>query len=269
MATNDRILYLAPSALSVARGKNELRRRRGMLESWAAPGFQIEVVDNPAGPPSIESACDEYACVPGSLEIAVNAERSGYTAIILGCFGDPGLAAFREVLSIPIVGPFEASIHVACTLGHRFGIITTLHSGVPSVRKLVRSAGLDSRLASIVACEVPVAALEGGSYDSVIGAGHAILADGADTIILGCMSMAFLGIAPRLRAELGVPIVDPARTALKAAELLLGSDLAHSRRAYGLPSASAGDSFADDPKCRQDRTLRGHVYAARHDGESA
>jgi allantoin racemase len=63
---------------------------------------------------------------------------------------------------------------------------------------------------------------------------------GADTIVLGCVSMALLGVADRLSAELGTPVVNPGRTALKTAELLLGSDLTHSKRAFPvLPKISA------------------------------
>ena len=49
------------------------------------------------------------------------------------------------------------------------------------------------------------------------------------------MSMAFLGVAERLSAELGLPVVNPARTALKTAEALVSSGLAHSKRAYPVP----------------------------------
>jgi proline-specific peptidase len=234
-----RIMYLVPGPLSRGRGPEELTRRRDLLQSWAAPGVAVGIAENPGGPGSIESAWEEYLSVPGSFEVAARAEADGYDAIVLGCFGDPGLDGFREILGIPIVGPCEAAMHVACTLGHRFGIVTVLDSVVAPLHRLARIAGLDSRVAAIVACDVPVLELDGGSHDAVLASCRNVLEAGADTIVLGCMSMAFLGVAEELSAELGVPVINPARTALKSAELLVGSGLTHSKRAFPVPPKQA------------------------------
>lgn len=238
-----RILYLVPGPLSRGRGVEELDRRRTILQSWAAPGVEVGIAENPDGPGSIESAYEEYLSIPGSLELAASLETS-YDAMILGCFGDPGLDGFREILSVPMVGPCEASMHVAATLGHKLGIVTVLDSVVEPLRKLARIAGLDSRVASVVSCDVPVLELHEGSYDAVLDGCRGAIADGADTLVLGCMSMAFLGVAERLSEELGVPVLNPARTALKLAELLVGSGVTHSKRAYPVPPKVAAGAVA-------------------------
>lgn len=231
---NARILYLVPGPLSRGRGVEELERRRGILQSWAGPDVEVGIAESPEGPASIESAYEEYLSIPGALEVAASLESS-YDAMILGCFGDPGLDGFREILSVPIVGPCEASMHVAATLGHRFGIVTVLDSIIAPLHKLARIAGLDSRLASVVACDIPVLELHEGSYDAVLAGCRRAIGDGADTLVLGCMSMAFLGVAERLSEELGVPVLNPALTGLKMAELLVGSGVSHSKRAYPVP----------------------------------
>ena len=230
-----RILYLVPGPLSRSRGVEELERRRSVLQEWAFAGTEVGIAENLEGPGSIESAYEEYVSIPGSLELAAAAETDGSDAIILGCFGDPGLDAFREILSIPVVGPCEASMHVAAQLGDSFGIVTVLDSVVGPLRKLARLAGLESRLATVVACDVPVLELGDESYGPVRTASEAAIAAGSDTLILGCMSMAFLGVAERLSAELEVPVLNPARTALKTAEGLVSIGIAHSKRAYPVP----------------------------------
>lgn len=139
-AHNRRVLYLCPGSLS-ARGPGELERRLGVLRSWAAPGVEVGIAENANGPASIESAYEEYLSVPGTFEIARAAEADGYDAIVLGCFGDPGLDGLREIVSVPVVGPCEAAMHVACTLGHRFGIVTVLDAVVGPLWRLVRIAG--------------------------------------------------------------------------------------------------------------------------------
>lgn len=239
-----RILYLVPGPLSRARGLEELERRRSHLQEWAFPGTEVGIAENPEGPGSIESAYEEYVSIPGSMELAASAEADGYDAIILGCFGDPGLDGFREILSIPIVGPCEASMHLAAQLGHSFGIVTVLDSVVEPLRKLARVAGLDSRVATVLACDIPVLELHDDSYGLVLEACEEAIAAGSDTLVLGCMSMAFLGVAERLSEELGVPVLNPARTALKTAEALVSNGIAHSKKAYPVPPKVAAGTVA-------------------------
>jgi allantoin racemase len=239
-----RILYLVPGPLSRARGVEELERRRNCLQAWAFAGTAVGIEENPDGPASIESAYEEYISIPGSMQLALATEADGYDAIILGCFGDPGLDGFREILSIPIVGPCEASMHFAAQLGHSFGIVTVLDSVVEPLRKLARAAGLDSRVATVVACDIPVLALHDGSYDQVLRACEEAVGAGADTLILGCMSMAFLGVAEQLSEELGLPVLNPARIALKTAEMLVNSGVTHSKRAYPVPPKVAAGTVA-------------------------
>ena len=239
-----RILYLVPGPLSRARGVDELERRRAQLQEWAFAGTEVGIAENADGPDSIESAYEEYVSIPGSRELAASAEGDGYDAIILGCFGDPGLDGFREILSVPIVGPCEASMHLAAQLGHSFGIVTVLDSVVEPLRKLARLAGLESRLATVLACDIPVLELHDDSYGRVLEACEKAVAAGADTLVLGCMSMAFLGVAERLSEELGVPVLNPARTALKTAEGLVATGIAHSKKAYPVPPKLAAGTAA-------------------------
>ena len=98
----------------------------------------IHITDVESGPSSIESAYEEYLSVPGAVEKAIQAEKDSFDGIILGCFGDPGLEALREMVKIPVVGPGETAMHIAAMLGHRFSIVTVLDSVVPSLERLAR-----------------------------------------------------------------------------------------------------------------------------------
>jgi hypothetical protein len=162
-----RILYLIPGALSSGRGPDELERRRALLAAWGGPAVEVGITENPHGPASIESAVEEYLAIPGALECALDAQAEGYDAIVLGCFGDPGLDGFRELCDVPVVGPCEASMHVAATLGSRFGIVTAGESLIPPLERLVRAAGLESRSVRVSACDVPVLDLDPGRVRAV------------------------------------------------------------------------------------------------------
>jgi allantoin racemase len=69
--------------------------------------------------------------------------------------------------------------------------------------------------------------------DTIADAGGRLVRNrGADVLVLGCMSMAFLGMAETLGERCGVPVLNPARAALKTAEALASMRITHSRRTY-------------------------------------
>jgi allantoin racemase len=258
-----KISYLIPGPMGrSATGQAELERRRTVLAGFAAAGTEVGVHDVAGGPASVESMCEEYLSVPATMRRAVELEQDGRDAIVLGCYGDPGLDALRELVSVPVIGPGEATALVAASLGHRFSIITVTESVIAPLERLVLVAGLSNKLASVRAVSIPVLELH-GDLDRTIEATTeegrwAIEEDRADTLIVGCMSMGFLEVAEKVSARLGVPVLNPAKVALKYAEALVGAGLTHSRRAYMVPPklasgevASAVDLLgADEPTLR-------------------
>ena len=235
-----KVLYILPGSLSRTElGTREVDRRRAVLQRLAAPGTEVNIVDVPEGPISIESAYEEYLSIPGTLVHVQEAARAGYAGAIIGCFGDPGLDAARELVEMPVVGPAEASMLMACTLGHRFSVISVLESVLPSLRHLAHRVGVSEKLASVRAVDIPVLELAKNrerSISRMIDLGRrAVAEDGADTLALGCMSMGFLEAHQTIAAEVGVPVVNPVYAALKMLEALVGAGLAHSKRAYPVP----------------------------------
>lgn len=248
-----RIVYLVPGPMGrTAAGKAEVERRGDLLKKYAAPGTETGIQDVPEGPASIESMYEEYLSIPATVRTAISLEQDGWDAIILGCYGDPGLDALRELISIPVVGPGEATALMAASLGHRFSIITITESVIAFTERLVRDAGVGDKLASVRAIDIPVLELHDDreqTIDATIREGRrAIEEDRADTLILGCMSMGFLEVAEAVEPELGVPVLNPGKTSLKFAEALVGAGVTHSRRAYLTPpklAAGNGMTAAD------------------------
>lgn len=235
-----RILYLVPGPMGrTPEGRAEVQRRGDLLKKYAAPGTEVGIEDVPEGPASIESTYEEYLSIPAGIRRAVELESEGWDALILGCYGDPGLDAYRELLSIPMIGPGEATALMAASLGHRFSIITITESVIPMTEKQIRNIGVGEKLASVRVVGIPVLQLHHDrqrTVEATIEQGRkAIEEDRADALILGCMSMGFLEIAEEVGPELGVPFLNPARVSLKFAEATVGAGLAHSRRAYMTP----------------------------------
>ena len=196
-----RIMYVVPGPMGrTPEGKAEVQRRGRLLQQWAASGTEVDIIDVPRGPASIESMYEEYLSIPATVEQMMEVERQGYDAAILGCDGDPGLDAIREMVAMPVVGPGEAGFHAAAQLGYRFSIVTITQSVINSMRRLVENAGLGGRLASVRAVDTPVLMLAHDRAETVrrvVDQGRKCLdEDCADTLILGCMSMGFLGPEP-------------------------------------------------------------------------
>lgn len=233
-----RIAYYIPGALSSgALGAAELDRRTEYLRAYAGPGYEVTVLDADEGPESIESAAEEEVAV-GAILGAVPELMERFDAMIIGCYGDPGLAAIREVASIPVVGPGQASLHLALQVGERFGILAVVDQVVPANRRQVRSYGLEPFLVDVRSVGVPVLELRSrgaGTFDAMVELGRELVRDGADTIVLGCMSMGFLDVAGELQEEFGVPVINPVLASLKAAETMLSLGIAPSRRCYPRP----------------------------------
>lgn len=233
------VTYFIPGPLSRGPlGFRELERRRAYLERHAAPGTTVAVEDSEEGPASIESSAEEALCVPSLLAAAPRLESRGTNAIIVGCFGDPGLAAVREVTSIPVVGPGQASGHLAAQLGDRFAVLTVVDEVVPAVYRQMRGHGLEGFVSGVRAVDVPVLELRSRREQVLVtleGEGRAAMANGADTIVLGCMTMGFLDLTRELQERLGVPVVNPVVAALKAAEGMVAAGLAPSAQAYPAP----------------------------------
>ena len=186
----------------------------------------------------MESSAEEYLSVPGILRAAPELEAEGFDAVVIGCFGDPGLAPARELVSIPVIGPGQASALVAAQLGMRFGIITVVSEVIPAIRRQMRGYGLEGLVADIRAVDVPVLELRANReavLDTMEVEACAALEQGADVLILGCMTMGFLDVARSLSERVGVPVVNPVYAALKCAETMVGSGLVHSSRAYPSP----------------------------------
>jgi allantoin racemase len=60
--------------------------------------------------------------------------------------------------------------------------------------------------------------------------------EGSDAFTYGCMSMAFLDMDKRLEEETGVPFVNPAKVAVRMAEMYINLGIKHSKITFPTPS---------------------------------
>ncbi len=208
----------------------------------AAPGTHIHFLTAEWGTASIEGRADDALAASGIMRGSVAAEAGGADAVIINCMNDPGLSAARESVRIPVIGPAEASLHVAAMLCHKFSWITTGSADIPVVEELIRRNRMLAKVASVRAIDIPVLAL-GTDRQATLEAFFriakvAIIQDGAAGIIPGCTALTSLipEISERL-AGLGLqlPVLNPPLIALRMAEAQVALGLSHSQRTYAKP----------------------------------
>ena len=150
------------------------------------------------------------AAIAGHAALDALAEHvDGNDAVLLACFGDPGLLALKELSPVPVIGMAEASCHLACTLGRRFAIVTGGERWPAMLEEFVASLGLAQRLAGIRAL-APSADVLSRNLDLAIeqlaeACRVAVREDGAEVVILGGAALA--GLDGRVGAELDVPVI--------------------------------------------------------------
>lgn len=236
-----RIAYVVPGPMSKGpMGLKEMRRREALLNSWAFAGTTVSVIDVAEGPVSIESAYEEALSVPATIELIMRCEREGFDAAIIGCFGDPGLEAARELTAMPVIGPCESSLLLAASLGHKFSVLTVFDSLIAGQELLAYKAGVRDKLASVRATGIPVLDLmkdpEFARGRLIEVADACVRQDRADVLLFGCMTMSFLDLAEEISVSVGAPAINAGRAALKHAETLVSMELSHSKTAFPTPA---------------------------------
>ena len=162
-------------------------------------------------------------------------EGQGADAVLIACFGDPGLFALRELASVPVIGMAEASCHMAATLGRKFSIVTGGLAWGPMLEEFVAAIGLSTNLASVrtvTATGADIAA----DPEKALACKAAVNEDGAEAIILGGLGLA--GIASRIAADVPVPLIDNVVAAVRMAE---------AAASLGVVKARAGSFAPKDP----------------------
>ncbi|MWA10429.1 aspartate/glutamate racemase family protein [Streptomyces sp. BA2] len=194
----------------------------------AAPGTTITGLTPAWGPESAEGWLDSYLSAAAVLDTLRGYEDS-YDAVVMAGFGEHGREGARELLDVPVVDITEAAAHLACLLGRRYGVVTTLDRTRGQIEDSLHAAGVAQNCAAVVGTGLGVLDLG----DSEVTA-HAFLTAaerareaGAEVLVLGCAGMT--GLQEKVGAALDMPVVDGVAAAVKLAESLVDLGLTTSR----------------------------------------
>src|ERR1700720_3138880 len=100
-----------------------IKRLQASLDQLAGAGARFEV--HGLDPPDHSfHALTEFRCAAQTIRNALEAERAGYDAFVIGHFQEPGLLEIRGAVDIPVVGLGEATMLAALSMGRRLGLVT-------------------------------------------------------------------------------------------------------------------------------------------------
>jgi Asp/Glu/hydantoin racemase len=156
-------------------------------------------------------------------------QDDGADAVMVACSGDTAVSEARSLVRIPVVGPMEATMGLACSYGWRFGILTVEDRTWASwMEQAVHANGLGDRYAGLRRLHTPTKRVftegfEDPSFvrDDMQARARELVDAGADAIVIGSAGLSVFASSFHF-AKLDdpeVPVFDTMAVGLKFAEL--------------------------------------------------
>ncbi|MFC9509717.1 aspartate/glutamate racemase family protein [Streptomyces sp. NPDC057002] len=195
----------------------------------AGPGTTVTGLTPDWGPESAEGWLDSYLSAAAVLDTLRTYDGPPYDAVVMAGFGEHGREGVRELVDVPVVDITEAAAHLACLLGRRYGIVTTLERSRGQIEDSLETAGVARNCAAVVGTGLNVLDLgdDERTETAFLAAAERACAAGAEVLVLGCAGMT--GLQRAVGEKLGLPVVDGVAAAVKLAESLVALGLTTSR----------------------------------------
>ncbi|TYC53033.1 hypothetical protein FMN50_15740 [Rhodobacterales bacterium] len=178
---------------------------RGALPAAPVTGFTA-----PFGAPLISN--EEALAVAADAVLSIDyGAVEGLEGVIVAAFGDPGLEALSQKLSVPVVGIAQSGMLAAAEGGRWFSVVTTTPDLVKAIEKRAASYGIGPQLASVRLTDgnLMETMADPELLVSRLAAAidNAIRLDGAEAILIGGGPLA---VAARTLADrVSVPLIEP------------------------------------------------------------
>lgn len=205
-----KLLVLNPNTTAAMTDKAVTEVRRLAPAHWAVRG-----VTAATGCEVIASRASFVTGAWAALE-TLRAQDDWADAVLLACFGDPGLAALREVSAVPIIGMAEAALREAVALGRPYHLVTAGTAWDAMLRETVRLEDAEALLDGITVLDSTGLAMTRDpqrALQLLQGVLDGLQLRGAPTCILA--GTGFAGMAPALRYD-GV-LIDGLAAAVRTA----------------------------------------------------
>jgi Asp/Glu/hydantoin racemase len=134
---------------------DETRNYHSKLQDHVARCARSETRVDVVGmrPASRRHRITELRCALEVVRNAIQAEKDGYDAFIVGHFQDSGVWEARSAVDIPVIGLGEAAMLHACTLGRTIGLVTIHPIFISFHQEQIRRYGLEHRVTAVTAVD--------------------------------------------------------------------------------------------------------------------
>jgi allantoin racemase len=133
--------------------KPYIERLQAFLDRAAAADVRFEV--HGLDPPDRHfHSLTEFRCAAQTIRNALEAERAGYDAFVIGHFQEPGLLQIRGAVDIPVIGLGEASLLTALTMAGRLGLVTIDPAFIDWHERQIAAHCLAARVAGVRALQI-------------------------------------------------------------------------------------------------------------------
>lgn len=193
-----------------------------MIAEIAHEGLEVVMVDLPdVFVTSVSSRHDADIVAAAHTEAALRAEKEGFDAVAMGCLFEPGVAAARGMLRIPVIGEAEAAMHLASLGGRRFSFVGPNSEENSVLFEHAWRYGFSDHLTSVrgvKATSLSFATEQKGLVKLMVSEARlAIEEEGAQAII----GYGSLTLIKELRKALPVPVINSVMAGILVAEMVV------------------------------------------------
>lgn len=186
------------------------RLMAGVMAPLLAEGVVLVPVTARFGASYIASEAAYAVAAHAVLDAWATAVATGrrFDAVVIGCFGDPGVAALREVAGVPVMGLAEAALREAAAFGPH-AIVTGGATWRVMLERFAAANGLSAGLAGIHVVErsgVELMAMPDGGAGELLGALREAAVPPVAAVVIGGAALG--GIAQRVATQVAVPVID-------------------------------------------------------------
>jgi allantoin racemase len=216
----------------------ERTRRENVALSYSTADIQVGIVSAPVTPYFHGMTSTEINIVnPAIIQAFVDAEKQGYDAAVPLGFLDLGIDGGRSAVDIPVIGPFEAALHIASFVGDRFGVIVYHESQIPWMEQSARRLRMDDRIVAYgnSGFDLPdIINNKDAMIENFIATARKMIEDDrVDVILPAGITQCPVHMNPQwLMEQIGVPVVEGIGGPIRIAALLASSGLRHSRKRW-------------------------------------
>ena len=195
------------------------------LARAVASGVRIEGRTAPIGVPMITMPAELEVAAEVVAAMAGTIAASPPDALVIGAFGDPGLAQAAARLSCPVIGIGEAAMREAALHGRTFAVVTVTPALVGSIAGMADRLGLSAQFRGVTLTEGQTAAVmanEATLHAALEAACRKALSGGGiDVLVIGGGPLG--GAAQALASRFSVPLVNPVAAATRRALALMAA----------------------------------------------